>query len=104
MNEYKKHTCIRLIPRTNQKDYIKIVSDNTGCWSYIGRIGGEQKLNLQIPGCVIRKGTAVHEIMHAVGFWHEHTRDDRDDYVTINFNNIQQRTYSQSIQTIKVLK
>jgi len=94
MNEYQKHTCLRLVPRTNEKDYVKIVSENTGCWSYVGKVGGEQIINLQIPGCVTIRGTVIHEIMHAVGFWHEQSRDDRDKYVTINWNNIIESTKS----------
>lgn len=89
-----QYTCIRFKWRENEEDYIRIDSNNTGCWSYVGRIGGAQAVNLQKPGCVYYKGTVIHELSHAIGFWHEQTREDRDDWVDINYPNIQKGTYS----------
>ena len=52
----------------------------------MGRIGGKQRLNLGL-GCA-GVGIALHELLHALGFLHEHNRPDRDNYVIINRANI----------------
>ncbi|XP_012287980.1 zinc metalloproteinase nas-13 [Orussus abietinus] len=89
MDDYRRYTCITFRPSTGQEsNYIKIVAGQTGCWSSVGRVGGSQIVNLQIPGCVTRKGTIIHELMHAVGFLHEHSRYERDNYVQVKWENI----------------
>ncbi|XP_020723542.1 zinc metalloproteinase nas-4-like [Bombus terrestris] len=89
MNDYHKFTCIKFKPYTGEEsDYIRITAGNSGCWSSVGRIGGRQDVNLQVPGCMVKKGTVIHELMHAIGFLHEQSRYERDEYVTIQWNNI----------------
>ncbi|KAI9558693.1 hypothetical protein GHT06_015482 [Daphnia sinensis] len=63
------------------------------CYSYIGRIGVAQTVSLD-SGCFNDglPGTAIHELMHALGFFHEQSRTDRDDYVIVNYPNIQPGT------------
>ncbi|XP_074641340.1 zinc metalloproteinase nas-15-like [Tubulanus polymorphus] len=85
--EYQKSTCIRWIIRTNQASYVRIFKGN-GCYSYVGRLreSSSQKLSLS-SGCW-RLGTVIHEMMHAIGFYHEQSRYDRDDNVDVLFENI----------------
>ncbi|XP_065205602.1 zinc metalloproteinase nas-13-like isoform X2 [Planococcus citri] len=90
IEEYHKVTCLKFKERSsNDKDYVYFTNSNTGCWSSVGKIGGRQEINLQTPGCTTKKGTVMHEMLHAVGFMHEQNRPDRDKFVTINYNNIE---------------
>lgn len=86
MKEIEKDTCIRFVPRKKEQDYVYITS-NGGCWSYLGRKGFEQTLSLVAPQC-INRGTVIHEFMHALGFWHEHSRPDRDEHIEVLWDNI----------------
>jgi hypothetical protein len=78
--------CVQILPRGSEADYV-FVENYSGCSSYVGRIGGSQRLSL-VPGC-FRIGTVMHEFLHAFGFSHEQTRYDRDDWITINWSNIE---------------
>jgi len=61
-----------------------------GCWSYIGMQGGGQVINLDPKSDCLTPETVAHEILHALGIYHEHNRFDRDEYVTINWDNIKE--------------
>lgn len=57
----------------------------SSCASYVGCQGGAQRLYFS-KICAV--GNLCHELMHALGLHHEHTRKDRDQYVTIKWENI----------------
>ncbi|XP_039180224.1 astacin-like metalloendopeptidase [Crotalus tigris] len=85
--DFEKFTCIQFVPYSYQRDFVSIVP-LSGCFSSAGRIGGMQVLSLA-PDCLRRgKGVALHELMHVLGFWHEHSRADRDKYINISWNEI----------------
>ncbi len=84
MKEWENVAPVKFIPRTNQKNYIFIKND-PGNWSYVGMIGGRQDIGIYNWNY---KFIMAHELCHALGFIHEQSRPDRDNYIQINWTNI----------------
>ncbi|SFN15097.1 Astacin (Peptidase family M12A) [Chryseobacterium oleae] len=89
VNEYNTKTNTQWIPRTNQTNYVEFIfgsSSGSDGWAHIGYQGGKQTISLDQ---YISVGSVIHEMGHTVGLYHEHARKDRDQYVSIQWNNIQ---------------
>ncbi|XP_074645963.1 uncharacterized protein LOC141902220 [Tubulanus polymorphus] len=80
-------TCLKFrLKKTGDQSWLRFFRGQ-GCYSYIGKaITGAQPISIG-TGCE-HHGVITHEIMHALGFHHEHSRPDRDLYVRIMFENI----------------
>ncbi|CAK5120168.1 unnamed protein product [Meloidogyne enterolobii] len=75
IDEYHKKTCVEWTPKAaNDIDYVHILPDD-GCYSLVGKVS-------------LGEGCMTIGIVHSVGFFHEQSRTDRDDYVNILWDNI----------------
>jgi len=84
--EYEYYTCLRFVNRTTENEYVNFTAGK-GCSSPVGyRQGRVNNIKMSI-GCY-PLGTVMHEIGHTIGLHHEQGRQDRDSYITINWDNI----------------
>ncbi|VDM84729.1 unnamed protein product [Strongylus vulgaris] len=88
MAEFPKHTCITFRPRTPSDQYYLAINkyyDLERCFSYIGRqtasmfqtADGKTETRMKLDPSCLRfngRGTVMHELMHILGFYHEHQR------------------------------
>lgn len=81
MTEITDSTGIVFKERTDQTAYITFTHSNRN-EAIVGYWPGLEN-PVRING-VDRKNTIMHEIMHALGVYHEHQRNDRDQYLIIN--------------------
>lgn len=79
------HSCqIKFVWQTDETDYLYI-QDSDGNNSYVGRIGGAQEVNIYNWNFEF---IMVHELMHAIGIWHEQSAPSRDNFVDILLQNV----------------
>ncbi|RKI33263.1 peptidase M12, partial [Corallococcus sp. AB004] len=101
INHWQQRTHLRFVQRTvlNAALYPNYVNfqTGTGCSAHVGRIGGRQMVSLE---AACSTGNIIHEIGHALGLWHEQSREDRNTYVLIRPENITagyEQNFSQQI-------
>ncbi|XP_075893838.1 meprin A subunit alpha [Nelusetta ayraudi] len=84
--EFRLRSCVDFKPYEGESSFISFAK-MSGCWSYVGDDGVGQNLSIG-AGCDT-KAVVQHEILHALGFYHEQSRSDRDDYVKIWWDEIE---------------
>ncbi|KAJ9463673.1 Nematocyst expressed protein 6 [Diplonema papillatum] len=88
---WEDNTCIRFTRCADVAScatpYIRFRSDLNACNSLLGRSPfGVNDINLA-SGCTL--GVVIHEIGHSMGLSHEQSRNDRDNFVTVDFTEIE---------------
>eukprot|EP00795_Rhopilema_esculentum_P008425 gene8425-14406_t len=89
IEEIESKSCLEFVKRKSSDENWIRFEMGEGCSSSVGKSYwrmGAQTIILDMP--CLEKGTILHEIMHALGFWHEHSRPDRDKYIEIFWENI----------------
>ncbi|MEY4675253.1 MAG: hypothetical protein RL148_3037 [Planctomycetota bacterium] len=84
MLEIEQRVNVTFVPRAAQSDWVQVLDGPLNS-SPVGRQGGMQRLYVFNWNS---RFAMVHELMHVLGFWHEHQRADRDTYVSVQWSNI----------------
>ncbi|CAL4116747.1 unnamed protein product [Meganyctiphanes norvegica] len=89
INHWMEHTCIKFEETSNTDQPHLQISIGSQCWSAIGMWHWENGQKFTIAENCHDLGIVAHELGHTIGFYHEQNRLDRDDYVTILMDNVE---------------
>lgn len=93
MDEMEAQTNVRFYNATGEPttdprsgvayDYINFLSSTVNS-SQVGSVGGQQTINI----VSFNSSTIMHEILHALGLFHEQSRPDREEYIEVHYENV----------------
>lgn len=86
IEEFLENTKITLVPKTIEESWVIFSNKKKGCFSMIGKYTGGQEIS--VDNC--SKTEIMHEIMHTLGWVHEHSRTDRDQFIKVDESRIQE--------------
>lgn len=97
----KLHGCIKIRPKNSYDRHFVTITRGEGgkCFANVGRI---KKNRINLDSKCYHKSVVMHEFIHAIGFYHEHQRIDRDDHIDIQWDNIKDKlqfAFKQQINT-----
>ncbi|UJR34094.1 hypothetical protein I4U23_021504 [Adineta vaga] len=93
IQHWHQRTCIRFEPYNPQRHWdisakITIEDRGSGCATFVGYRASSNiptSYSVYLPlQCSL--GSAIHELGHVIGFYHEMARTDRDQEILLNFN------------------
>lgn len=93
MDEWTSKTSIQFKERTNESEYVRILSNGQSCncgVAYLGVVNYNGFIGSIELGSRSTKSVITHEIGHTLGFTHEQNRVDRDQFINVLYENIQE--------------
>ena len=94
IQHWENNTCVTFIEKPVEftgESHLRFINGN-GCYSFLGRM---TSANMKKFGQKVSIGngcggltTTAHEIAHSLGFFHEQSRKDRDEYIEVMWDNI----------------